>query len=96
MGKNPQIAVNKYIIAGLDNGKSLYKDSVLKAILGKHGLNKPDDQERAIRNSKFFRQDPIKLAESGLVWVLLKRNIVADCVIDTQTAEVKTIEEALA
>lgn len=96
MGKNPQIAVNQYIITGLDQGKSLFRDSVLKAILRKNGLWKSDHQEQSIRNSRFFRQNPTEIADVGLVWVLLKRNIVGNFVIDTQTAEVKTIDEALA
>lgn len=95
MRKNPQIAVNQCIIAGIDHGKSLFRDSALKALLCKNGLSKAKDQELVIRNSKFFRQEPIELVDAGLVWVLLKRNVVADCVIDTQTTQVQTIDEAL-
>ena len=94
-GKNPQLAVNQYIIQGLERSKSLFRESELKKNFQKCGISDPEEQLRIIRNSKFFRQEPIQLEDIGFVWVLHKRNIVADCVINTQTAEVKTIDEAL-
>ena len=95
MGKNPQIKVNQLIINELDNGKSLFLDSNLKAVIRSNGVSDPHIQIQIIRNSKFFRQEPISLQDIGLVWVLLKRNVVADLVINTQTAEVQTIKESL-
>lgn len=92
---NPQIALNQYIIKWLDKDKSLFREVVLKAVLSKFGLKDHDKQIAAIRNSKFFREQPIQLEGYGTVWVFLKRNIVADLVINTSTTAVHTIEEAI-
>lgn len=93
---NPQLSINKVILNGIDQSKSLFLDSRLRSVIRKNGISDPSIQTQIIRNSKFFRQDPIELHGIGLVWVLLRRNIVADLVINTQTAEVKTIDESLA
>lgn len=96
MAKNAQVALNQYIIKWYDNQqKCLFRDVVLRAVLSKFGLNNKEAQESAIKNTKFFRNEPIELEGHGLVWVFPKRNIVADMVINTQTAEVKTIKKAI-
>lgn len=96
MAKNPQLALNQYIIKWFDHKKKcLFREVVLKAVLSKFGLKDAKEQEAAIRNTKFFRCEPVPIAGYGRVWVFLKRNIVADMVIDTTTAEVQTIEEAI-
>lgn len=96
MAKNPQLALNQYIVKWYDSkSKCLFRDAVLKAVLSKFGLKEQKEQEAAIRNSKFFRLEPVNINSSGLAWVFLKRNIVADMVVNTVTAEVQTIEEAL-
>lgn len=93
--KNPQLALNQYVIKWLDNGKSIYRDVALRAVLSKFGLKDIEAQKAAIRNSKFFRNEPISLYEYGSVWVLRNRNIVADMCINTTTTEVHTIDESL-
>lgn len=96
MAKNPQLALNQYIIKWYDTRKKcLFRELVLKAVLSKFGLRDPKEQEAAIRNTKFFRVEPVSISGYGRVWVFLKRNIVADMVIDTTTAEVQTFEEAI-
>lgn len=96
MAKNPQLALNQYIIKWFDHKKKcLFREVVLKAVLSKFGLKDAKEQEAAIRNTKFFRVEPVSIVGYGRVWVSLKRNIVADVVIDTTTAEVQTIEEAI-
>lgn len=96
MAKNPQLALNQYIIKWYDHKKKcLFREVVLNAVLSKFELKDNKEQEAAIRNSRFFRQEPIELEGYGKVWVFLNRNLVADMCIDTKTAEVQTIEEAI-
>jgi hypothetical protein len=96
MKKNPQLALNQYIIKWYDiQQKCIFRDVVLRAVLSKFGLKDKEAQEAAIRNTKFFRSEPVTIEGYGQAWVFLKRNIVADMVINTQTAEVQTIKEAI-
>lgn len=94
MRSNPQISLNKFVIQHLDH-KSLFKESTLKVVLKAAGAWNAEKQKFFIQNSKFFRKEPISLNGHGAVWVLLKRNIVANIVVNTNDASVKTISESL-